>query len=301
MQIGLVGLGKMGIHLAQNMMNNGNEVVGFDLNQDFVDEAAKHGAKKASSLKDLIAKLDAPRIVWLMVPAGKPINNTIDQLVDMLDKDDVVVDGGNTFWKDSVHHSELLQAKGIHYFDCGTSGGWRGALKDGNFMIGGDDADIFKERLAPIFDGIAQKDGYLYTGKAGSGHYLKMVHNGIEYGMMEAIGEGFEVLEASDFDYDNEAVAKVWNHGSVIRAWLMELAQDAFSKDADLSEIKGRMHSSGEGLWTVEDALKHEVAVPVIADSLMARFVSMKEETFNGKVVAALRNEFGGHAVDKKD
>lgn len=300
MQIGLVGLGKMGIHLAQNMMNNGNEVVGFDLNQDFVDEAAKHGAGKASSLEDLVKKLDKPRTLWVMVPAGKPIDETIKSLAELLDKDDIVIDGGNTFWKDSVRHSKLLQANGIHYFDCGTSGGWHGAQENGNFMIGGDDKDVFEKRLAPLYEGLAQKDGYLYTGKAGSGHYLKMVHNGIEYGMMEAIGEGFEVLEASDFDYDNEAVAKVWNNGSVIRCWLMELAQTAFAKDEKLSNIKGRMHSSGEGLWTVEDALQHHVAVPVIADSLMARFVSMKNETFDGKVVAALRNGFGGHSVDKE-
>lgn len=181
---------------------------------------------------------------------------------------------------------------------CGTSGGKSGANQDGNFMIGGDDYKAF-QYIEPIFKGIAMKDGYLYTGKAGSGHYLKMVHNGIEYGMMEAIAEGFDVLEHSQFEYDNEAVAKVWSNGSVIRGWLMELAQDAFSKDNNLQHIKGIMHSSGEGKWTLDEALKLQVPTPVIGMSLMMRYRSMEDDTFTGKVVSALRNEFGGHAVDK--
>ncbi len=234
-----------------------------------------------------------------MVPAGKPTDATMAQLAEKLSADDIVIDGGNTYWKDSLKHNRLLTEKGIHFFDCGSSGGWRGALEGGNFMIGGDDKEAF-ERIRPLFEGIAQKDGYLYTGKAGSGHYLKMVHNGVEYGMMEAIGEGFEILEASDFDYDNAAVAKLWNHGSVIRSWLMELAQDAFEKDPHLDQIQGRMHSSGEAHWTIADAMDHNVPTPVIYEALCARFKSMQEDTFDGKVVAALRNGFGGHAVDKK-
>ena len=245
MQIGLIGLGKMGIHLCQNMLRNDNQVVAFDLDKKLVEEAASYGAEPAYTLEEMVKKLNQPRTVWVMVPAGKPTDSTMDQLADLLDADDTVIDGGNTFWKDSVRHNRMFTEKGIHYFDCGSSGGWKGALKDGNFMIGGDDEDIFNERLAPLFDGIAKKDGYLYTGKAGSGHYLKMVHNAIEYGMMEAIGEGFEILEASDFDYDNAAVSKMWNHGSVIRSWLMELAQEAFEKDPHLDKIAGRMHSSG--------------------------------------------------------
>ncbi|KRK45679.1 decarboxylating 6-phosphogluconate dehydrogenase [Secundilactobacillus kimchicus] len=298
MKLGLIGLGKMGINLAQNMMRNGNEVVGFDLDTKLVEEAAGYGAASASSLEDMVSQLPSPKIVWVMVPAGKPTDATVDQLVAALDKDDIVIDGGNTFWKDSLRHNRLLTEKGVHYFDCGSSGGWRGALNGGNFMIGGDDADVF-ETIRPLFEGISQKDGYLYTGKAGSGHYLKMVHNGIEYGMMEAIGEGFEVLQASDFDYDNEAVAKVWNNGSVVRSWLMELAEDAFKKDPNLDAIKGRMHSNGEGQWTVEDAMDHGIPTPVIAASVMTRFRSMQDDTFNGKVVSALRNGFGGHAMDK--
>lgn len=298
MKIGLIGLGKMGIHLAQNMLRNDNEVVGFDLNQDLVAEAATYGAKKATTLADLVNQLPQPRVIWVMVPAGRPTDTTIVELSQALAVDDIVIDGGNTFWKDSLRHNRLLTEQGIHFFDCGSSGGWRGALEGGNFMIGGDDAEVF-ETIRPLFEGIAQKDGYLYTGKAGSGHYLKMVHNGIEYGMMEAIGEGFEVLQASDFDYDNAAVAKVWNHGSVVRSWLMELAEDAFDQDANLDNIKGRMHSNGEGQWTVQDAMDHGIATPVIAEAVMARYRSLQADTFDGKVVAALRNGFGGHAMDK--
>lgn len=298
MQIGLIGLGKMGIHLCQNMLRNGNDVVAFDLSKKLVDEAASYGAEPAYTLEDMVKKLKQPRLVWVMVPAGKPTDSTMDKLAELLSPDDTVIDGGNTFWKDSLRHNRMFTEKGIHYFDCGSSGGWKGALKDGNFMIGGDDKKIFDERLAPLFDGIAEKDGYLYTGKAGSGHYLKMVHNAIEYGMMEAIGEGFEILEASDFDYDNAAVSKMWNHGSVIRSWLMELAQEAFEKDPKLEKIQGRMHSSGEAHWTLMDAMDHGVPAPVIYEALSQRFRSMEDDTFDGKVVAALRNGFGGHAMD---
>ncbi|MEE6680232.1 phosphogluconate dehydrogenase (NAD(+)-dependent, decarboxylating) [Pediococcus pentosaceus] len=298
MKLGLIGLGKMGINLAQNMLRHQNEVVGFDLNQDLVKKAASLGASSSTSLEEMAHQLPSPKIVWVMVPAGKPTDNTIEELSHVLNKDDIVIDGGNTFWKDSLRHNRLLTEKGIHYFDCGSSGGWRGALNGGNFMIGGDEPEIF-ETIRPLFEDISQKDGYLYTGKAGSGHCLKMVHNGIEYGMMEAIGEGFEVLQASDFEYDNEAVAKVWNNGSVVRSWLMELAEDAFKKDPNLDKIKGRMHSNGEGQWTVEDALDHGVPTPVIAASVMTRYRSMQDDTFNGKVVSALRNGFGGHAMDK--
>ncbi|RWY86945.1 phosphogluconate dehydrogenase (NAD(+)-dependent, decarboxylating) [Pediococcus acidilactici] len=299
MEIGLVGLGKMGINLAQNMLRHQHKVVGFDLNNALVEKAVGYGATGAASLAEMVQKMTAPRVIWVMVPAGKPTDATIAQLGDLLETGDYLIDGGNTFWKDSLRHNRLISEKGIHYFDAGSSGGWRGALNGGNFMIGGDDAAAF-ETIRPLFEDISQEDGYLYTGKAGSGHYLKMVHNGIEYGMMAAIGEGFEVLEASQFDYDNEAVAKLWNHGSVVRSWLIELAQDAFSKDPHLAEIAGRMHSNGEGQWTVEEAMDRHVPTPVIYAAVAERYRSMQDDTFTGKVVAALRNEFGGHAVDKK-
>lgn len=299
MEIGLVGLGKMGINLAQNMLRHQHKVVGFDLNNALVEKAVGYGATGAASLAEMVQKMTAPRVVWVMVPAGKPTDVAIAQLGDLLEAGDYLIDGGNTFWKDSLRHNRLISEKGIHYFDAGSSGGWRGALNGGNFMIGGDDAAAF-ETIRPLFEDISQEDGYLYTGKAGSGHYLKMVHNGIEYGMMAAIGEGFEVLEASQFNYDNEAVAKLWNHGSVVRSWLIELAQDAFSKDPHLAEIAGRMHSNGEGQWTVEEAMHQHVPTPVIYAAVAERYRSMQDDTFTGKVVAALRNEFGGHAVDKK-
>lgn len=298
MKIGLVGLGKMGLNLAQNMMDHGQEVVGFDLNQDFVEQAAGFGAEAATSLDDLLSKLTAPKVVWLMLPAGKPTDMTITTLVNDLSAGDYIIDGGNSFWKDSAAAAKKAEAQGINFFDCGTSGGQSGARADGNFMIGGTSAAAF-ETLKPLFEGISQKDGYLYTGAAGSGHYLKMVHNGIEYGMMEAIGEGFDVLAHSDFDYDNEAVARLWNSGSVVRSWLMELAQEAFAADEKLDGIKGTMHSSGEGKWTLQEALEQQVPTPVIALSLMMRYRSMEDDTFTGKVVSALRNGFGGHAVDK--
>ncbi|MCD2255650.1 phosphogluconate dehydrogenase (NAD(+)-dependent, decarboxylating) [Agrilactobacillus fermenti] len=298
MQLGMVGLGKMGLNLVKNMLRHDHEVVGFDLNEANVTAAKAAGAKGASSLADMVDQLDSPKTVWVMVPAGGPTDSTLSQLVDLLSAGDYLIDGGNSFYKDSIRHSELAAGKGINFFDSGTSGGQNGALNAGNFMIGGPSAEAF-EHLKPLYEDISEKDGYLYTGRPGSGHYLKMVHNGIEYGMMEAIAEGFEVLQNGQFDYDNEAVAKVWSHGSVIRSWLMELAEEAFAKDANLDEISGRMHSSGEGKWTLEEALNQQTPTPVMAAALMNRYRSMQDDTFTGKVVAALRHGFGGHEVDK--
>ncbi|MCY9806398.1 decarboxylating 6-phosphogluconate dehydrogenase [Lentilactobacillus senioris] len=299
MQIGMIGLGKMGLNLVKNMIRNGNEVVAFDLNPESVELAVAAGATGATSNADLVSKLDGPRTVWIMVPAGAPTDSTVSDMVSLLSEGDYLIDGGNSFYEDSIRHGKLAAEEGINFFDCGTSGGMNGALNAGNFMIGGPSAEKF-EHLKPLYEGIAEKDGYLYTGKVGSGHFLKMVHNGIEYGMMGAIGEGFDVLENSQFDYNNEAVAKVWNHGSVVRGWLMELAEEAFAKDDKLSSIAGVMHSSGEGKWTVQEALKENVATPVITASLYERYASMTDDSFTGKVVSALRNGFGGHAMDMK-
>ncbi|MGF7437516.1 phosphogluconate dehydrogenase (NAD(+)-dependent, decarboxylating) [Lentilactobacillus senioris] len=299
MQIGMIGLGKMGLNLVKNMIRNGNEVVAFDLNPESVELAVAAGATGATSNADLVSKLDGPRTVWIMVPAGAPTDSTVSDMVSLLSEGDYLIDGGNSFYEDSIRHGELAAEEGINFFDCGTSGGMNGALNAGNFMIGGPSAEKF-EHLKPLYEGISEKDGYLYTGKIGSGHFLKMVHNGIEYGMMGAIGEGFDVLENSQFDYNNEAVAKVWNHGSVVRGWLMELAEEAFAKDDKLSAIAGVMHSSGEGKWTVQEALKENVATPVITASLYERYASMTDDSFTGKVVSALRNGFGGHAMDMK-
>lgn len=299
MKFAMIGLGKMGLNLVKNAADNGHEVVAFDLNADFVKEADAYSdlVSPATDMDDMLAQLPSPKIVWVMVPAGVPTNATIDTLIEKLDEGDIIIDGGNSNYKDNLEQNKRTTAAGIKFFDAGTSGGMSGARNGGNFMIGGDDAEAWKV-LEPLFKSIALEDGYLYTGRLGSGHYLKMVHNGIEYGMMQAIAEGFEVLEASQFDYDYEAVAKLWNHGSVVRSWLMELAEEQFAKDPKLSAISGRMHSSGEGKWTIEESLDLEVPAPVIALSLMMRYRSLQEDTFTGKVVSALRNGFGGHAMD---
>ncbi|QPC17742.1 decarboxylating 6-phosphogluconate dehydrogenase [Lacticaseibacillus paracasei subsp. tolerans] len=296
MHIGMVGLGKMGMNLVANMRDHDIEVTAFDLNDKAREEVGQYGAKAVASLDALVMSLASPRIIWSMVPAGKPTEATISQLAKLLRPDDIVIDGGNSYYQDSIAHGKLLAAEGIHFFDVGTSGGMAGARANGNFMIGGDKA-IFN-KIEPLFKAIAAKGGYLCTGPAGSGHYLKMVHNGIEYGMMQAIGEGFDVLAHSPYDYDNAAVANMWNNGSVIRSWLMDLAANAFTEDSNLEKIQGIMHSSGEGAWTVEEALRLHVATPVIASSLMMRYRSEEADTMTGKVVAALRNQFGGHAVD---
>lgn len=297
MKVGLIGLGKMGLNISKNLIDHGHEVVAFDINEQAVNEIKQYGAQGTSNLEELVQSLDSPRIVWFMVP-----HNVVDQVINdlkpLLSSGDIVIEAGNSHYKESMRRYDEFKESGVSYLDCGTSGGMEGARNGANYMIGGD-KDAW-EIVEPIFRDTAVEKGYLYTGKSGSGHFLKMVHNGIEYGMMAAIGEGFDVLEKSQFDYDYEKVARVWSNGSVIRSWLMELTENAFSKDAKLDEIKGVMHSSGEGKWTVEEALDLQTATPVIALSLMMRYRSLEADTFTGKVVAALRNEFGGHAVEKK-
>lgn len=297
MRVGLIGLGKMGLNLGKNLMDHKHEVAAFDLNASAVEEMKEYGATGTSSLSELVQSLQSPRILWVMVPHAV-VDSVIDEVTPLLSKGDILIEAGNSHYKESIRRYEQLKKDGIHFMDAGTSGGMEGARNGACYMIGGDQEawDI----VEPIFRDTAVENGYLYAGKAGSGHFLKMVHNGIEYGMMAAIGEGFEILEKSEFDYDYEKVSRVWNNGSVIRSWLMELTESAFSKDAKLDEIKGVMHSSGEGKWTVETALDLQTATPVIAMSLLMRYRSLDNDTFTGKVVAALRNEFGGHAVEKK-
>ncbi|AAP27201.1 MULTISPECIES: phosphogluconate dehydrogenase (NAD(+)-dependent, decarboxylating) [Bacillus] len=297
MQVGLIGLGKMGLNLGKNLIDHKHEVAAFDLNASAVEEMKEYGATGASSLNELVQSLQSPRVLWVMVPHAV-VDSVIDEVTPLLSKGDILIEAGNSHYKESIRRYEQLKKDGIHFMDAGTSGGMEGARNGACYMIGGDQEawDI----VEPIFRDTAVENGYLYAGKAGSGHFLKMVHNGIEYGMMAAIGEGFEILEKSEFDYDYEKVSRVWNNGSVIRSWLMELTENAFSKDAKLDEIKGVMHSSGEGKWTVETALDLQTATPVIAMSLLMRYRSLDNDTFTGKVVAALRNEFGGHAVEKK-
>lgn len=294
MQIGVIGLGKMGLNLALNLNDHGHEVFGYD-SHAAVEES---GFTKTSSIEELISKLSAPRTVWLMVPAGEVTETVMAQVAGLLEAGDAIIDGGNSNFKDSIRRAAELKEQGIYLFDCGTSGGTEGARHGICSMIGGD-AEKFKD-IEPLFKDISVENGYLFTGEAGSGHFLKMVHNGIEYGMMQSIAEGFEILNKSNFDFDYEKVAGVWNNGSIIRSYLMGLTQNAFSKDEKLDGIRGVMHSSGEGKWTVETALDLNVPAPVITLSLMMRYRSLEDDTFTGKVVAALRNEFGGHAVEKK-
>ena len=301
MKFGMIGLGKMGMNLVKNAVDHEIEVVAYDVNAEAVEEAGNYSEKitAVKSIDELLAELSEPKIIWLMLPAGKATNSTIELLSEKLSAADILIDGGNSNYKDNLEQNKLLTEKGIKFFDVGTSGGMAGARQGGNFMIGGDDENSWSV-IEPIFKAISTENGYLYTGKLGSGHYLKMIHNGIEYGMMQAIAEGFEILEQSPFDYDYEAVAKLWNHGSVIRSWLMELAQDQFSKDPKLDQIIGRVQSSGEGKLTIEESLDLGVPAPVIALSLMMRQRSLQEDTMTGKVVAALRNGFGGHEVEQK-
>ncbi|KMY53981.1 6-phosphogluconate dehydrogenase [Bacillus sp. FJAT-27231] len=298
MEIGLIGLGKMGLNLGQNLIDHDYEIVAFDVNPDAVEEMRKYGAEAASNLQHLVQSLAQPRVIWIMVPHGV-VDSVINEITPFLSAGDIVIEAGNSHYKESIHRYNQLKKFGVSFMDAGTSGGMAGARNGACYMVGGDpEAWTVVE---PIFRDTAVEKGYLYAGKAGSGHFLKMVHNGIEYGMMAAIGEGFEVLEKSEFDYDYEKVARVWNHGSVIRSWLMELIEHAFSKDEKLEDIKGIMHSSGEGRWTIETALDLQAATPVIAMSLLMRYRSLEDDTFTGKVVAALRNEFGGHAVEKSE
>ncbi|SQG82398.1 6-phosphogluconate dehydrogenase [Streptococcus uberis] len=297
---GIIGLGKMGLNLSFNGVDHGQEMVVYDINQEAVATAAQYSEKitPATSVDELISKLPSPRIVWVMLPSGDITNTMIDYLINHLSPKDIIIDGGNSNYKDNLKQAEVAKAAGINYFDVGTSGGMSGARNGANFMIGGDEEAW--PLVEPIIAALAQEDGYLFTGKVGSGHYLKMIHNGIEYGMMQAIAEGFEILDASPFDYDFEKVAKLWNHGSVIRSWLMELAEQEFAKDPHLDKIQGRVQASGEGKWTVEESLDLEVPAPVIALSLMMRNRSLQDDTVTGKVLAALRNGFGGHDVTRK-
>ncbi len=293
MEIGMIGLGKMGLNLALNLTDAGHRVLGYD-----PGNVSTSQFETMTSLEEVIDGLKAPRVIWVMVPAGEVTDHVLENLHRLLSPGDIVIDGGNSNYKESMARAERFKDKLIYFFDVGTSGGMEGARHGACTMIGGDMEAFGK--IETLFSDVSTDNGYLYAGPSGSGHFLKMVHNGIEYGMMQAIAEGFEILEKSPFDYDHEQVARVWNHGSVVRSWLMELTESAFHKDAKLDEIKGVMHSSGEGKWTVETALEYGVPAPVIALSLMMRQRSLEEDTFSGKVVAALRNEFGGHAVEKK-
>lgn len=290
----------MGYNLALSLRNHGHAVVAHDRAQDLTEQISKEpGISTASSYSEIAAALSPRRCFWLMVPAGPIVDEVIENLLPFLTPGDILIDGGNSNFNDSVRRHEYLKTKGLDFLDCGTSGGTSGALNGACTMIGGEKAVY--EYCKPVFDDLSLPGGSLYVGGPGAGHFVKMVHNGIEYGMMQSIAEGFEVLEKSDYGFDFQQIAKLWNHGSVVRSWLMELSANAFSKDPKLSAIKGVMHASGEGKWTLETALDLGVPTPVIALSLLMRFRSQQDDSFAGKVVAALRNEFGGHAVVKNE
>ncbi len=286
MKIGIVGLGRMGAGLAERLRRHGHEVVGYDRNPEI---------SQVASYQQLVDALSPPRVVWLMVPAGNATQATIDEVGPLLAGGDIVVDGGNSYYKDSVRRAADLAERDVKFLDAGTSGGVWGLEEGFCLMVGGPE-DAFAT-VEPIFQALAPAGGYAHVGPAGAGHYTKMVHNGIEYGMLQAYAEGFELLHACGYDLDLAQVAKLWNHGSVVRSWLLELAERAFAKDPDLEKLRGYVEDSGEGRWIVLEAVERGVPVGVIAHSLFSRFESRYEDAFAMRFIAALRNEFGGHAV----
>ncbi|MFN2525781.1 MAG: phosphogluconate dehydrogenase (NAD(+)-dependent, decarboxylating) [Actinomycetota bacterium] len=299
MQIAMVGLGRMGGNMTQRLLRGGHEVVAWARTAESVKEAAGHGAVPADSLDDLVAKLAAPKSVWLMIPAGRPTAETVERLSTLLQAGDVIIDGGNSRYTESVRRAADLQERGIEFVDAGTSGGIWG-LDNGYCLMIGANSETFA-RLEPIFATLAPENGYARVGPPGAGHFVKMVHNGIEYALMQAYGEGLELLNASEFDLDLSSVAEVWRHGSVVRSWLLDLIARALVDDPKLEAISDYVEDSGEGRWTVETAIDSAVPTPTIALALFQRFASRQDESFANKVIAALRKEFGGHAVRPKE
>jgi 6-phosphogluconate dehydrogenase len=296
MRIGFIGLGRMGSNMTRRLLRDGHEVVAYNRTPEKTREIAAEGAEAAFTIKELVARLEPPRAVWIMVPAGDATEAQVTELMADLAPGDTIVDGGNTNFHDDVRRHTMLAAAGIRYVDAGVSGGIWGLANGFCLMVGGDREAV--EPLEPIFRSLAPADGYLHTGGPGSGHYVKMIHNGIEYGLMQAYAEGFEIMHASSYKLDQAAVADVWMHGSVVRSWLLELAGRAFrASGPDLEHLKGWVADSGEGRWTVQEAIERDVPAPVITISLQTRFRSRQEDSYGAKVLAALRNEFGGHAV----
>jgi 6-phosphogluconate dehydrogenase len=286
MQIGLVGLGRMGGNMVKRLRRDKHDVIGYDRNPAISD---------VGSLSELAGKLAAPRTVWVMVPAGDPTEQTIQELAGLLETGDLIVDGGNSNFRDSMRRASELEKRGLLFVDAGTSGGVWGLEIGYCLMVGGSE-EAFK-RVEPALKTLAPKDGYAHVGPAGAGHFTKMVHNGIEYAMLQALAEGFEILQSSQFELDLRQIASLWGQGSVVRSWLLELAERAFAKDPNLAKIRGYVDDSGEGRWTVVEAINEDVPATAIAASLFARFASRQTDSFAMKVIAALRNEFGGHPV----
>jgi 6-phosphogluconate dehydrogenase len=299
MELGMIGLGRMGGNMAIRLIQGGHRVVVYNRTPTKTREIAQHGAVATFSLQELVEQLQTPRAIWIMLPAGQPTRDMINQLLPLISPGDILIDGGNSHYTDDAPRAAMLSEHGIHYVDAGVSGGIWG-LQVGYCMMVGGEPDICAY-LEPIFKTLAPENGYLYCGPHGAGHYVKMVHNGIEYGMLQAIGEGFEILHAAPFKFDLAKIAALWQHGSVVRSWLIELAAAAFSKDPDLETLRGYVEDSGEGRWTILEAMERDIPAPVITLSLLERFRSRQPESFSAKVIAALRNEFGGHAVQKAE
>jgi 6-phosphogluconate dehydrogenase len=299
MRIGFAGLGKMGGGMVERLLQAGHEIVGFDPSKEALQDAEEKGAIRAGSLKELVDKVNPPRAVWIMVPSGKITEETVESISVLMEKGDILIDGGNSFYKDSMRRAETLRAKGISFLDAGTSGGVWGLQMGYCLMIGGDES-AFKA-AEPVFKTLAPENGYACVGPSGAGHFVKMIHNGIEYALLQGYAEGFELMFAKkEFKLNLPGIARLWNQGSVIRSWLLELAENALEKDPALRSVRGYVADSGEGRWTVAEAIEQDVPAPVIALSLLERFHSRQDESFGAKVVAALRDEFGGHGVKRK-
>jgi len=299
MKIGFIGLGKMGFNMVHRLLNHGHEVVVWNFDTAPIEESAKLGAIAASTVADLVSKLPERKVVWLMVPAGKPVDENLDTLIGLLKADDIIIDGGNSNWKQTQARAAKAAEKGVHFLDCGTSGGVWGLQNGYCLMYGGNKPAV--DFATPVFESLAPANGHVYCGSSGAGHFVKMVHNGIEYGMMQSYAESFEVLEKAPFGIDLHKVSDAWQYGSVIRSWLLELAVNAFKEDPKLEKLEDYVQDSGEGRWTIQAAIDLDVPVPVITASLFSRFQSRQTESFAGKVLAALRNQFGGHAVKTKN
>src|SRR6478672_44734 len=301
MELGFVGLGRMGFNMVQRLQEKGHSVVAYNRNQAKVEEIKQHGDRGATSLQDLVSQLtESPKAVWLMVPSGKVTEEHILEVADMLQPGDIIIDGGNSNYHDTMARYEMVKAKGIHLLDAGTSGGIWGLQVGYAEMVGGDPEPV--AHLEPIFKSLAPENGYLHCGPSGAGHFVKMVHNGVEYGMLQAYGEGYEILEKSRYDLDLLAISKMWQNGSVVRSWLLDLTVRAFEEEGNaLENIKGYVEDSGEGRWTVQEAIDQSTPAPVITASLLARFNSRQDESFSAKVIAVIRNQFGGHAVKSEE
>lgn len=302
MQLGMIGLGKMGANMTRRLLEHGHEMIVTDLSAEAVQEAVQAGATGANNLQDLIQKLTLPRAVWVMVPSGKATESTLDALGDALSAGDIVIDGGNSNYKDTLRQGEALKGKGIHLVDVGTSGGVWGLKEGYSMMVGGDKSAV--EHITPILKSLAPApdQGWGHVGMTGSGHFVKMVHNGIEYALMQSYAEGFEIMRAKeDFDLDLAQIAEIWRFGSVVRSWLLDLTALALHDNPDMEGIAGYVPDSGEGRWTVFESIDLDVPAPTIALSLMARFISRQDESFAAKLLAAMRHQFGGHAVKKAD